>query len=215
MNSYRPSSSARFHARLAQREGFDFTPGPLTAAYCQLFDSAIGGSGPTSEQTTQTVSGTSRGVTGKRNQYTETGSIGVGEKGTYTESGALVLSGKGAKNLAKGSKDLSGANVKGDLTVSDVSNGFSADDVATVIGSFFNSTPPSAGGLGATVAVNPSNPDSATTQPGTTMTPTDTTTSPSMLDNFKAWLSGLSTAQKIAGAVALVLLGWLLFRKRG
>lgn len=175
------------------------------------FDAFSGGTN--AEQTTQTVSGSGRGVTGKKNQYTESGAISVGQSGQYAESGALVLSGKGAKNLAKGAKDLSGN--KGTITVTETNQGFSADDLANVIGAFTGSTGStiSAGGAGAAVAVNPSDPNSPTTQQQPASTDA-AGTSTGFLAKVKAFWSGMPVWQKAAAGLALVLLLVLIFKRR-
>lgn len=174
------------------------------------FDAFSGGT--SAEQTTQTVSGSGRGVSGKKNQYTESGAISVGQSGQYAESGALVLSGKGAKNLAKGSKDLSGN--KGTITVTESNQGFSADDVATVLGAFTGGTGStiSAGGAGAAVAFNPSDPNSSTTQQPTTSTTDDAGNG--FLAKIKAFWSGMPVWQKTAAGLALVLILFLIFKRR-
>jgi hypothetical protein len=168
----------------------------------------LGSSSSTSaEQTTQTVSGSGRGVTGRKNQYTETGALSVGQGATYTEAGGLTI-GKGGKNLAKGSKDLSGAQVQGNLNVTDTTTGFNADDVAGIITAAFGNAPISAGGAGASVANNPADPASATTQ---TTTSTDT----SETNSLKLFWQNLPAWKKYTAVAAALFLIWFLFlRKR-
>jgi hypothetical protein len=191
MKFHGPQSSDRFHARLAQREGFAFAPRAVTATYCQLFDSAIGGSGPTSNQTTQTTSGNARGVAGGRNQYTESGAISVGAKGKYIESGALDLSGQ---KIAVGK----GAS----LTINQAPQGSQPTQLSSV------DTPGSSAGSPGPVTPPATPPASTdTTQPGASQ-------STGLFDKLKTFWGNFSIWQKLGAAAVLVLLGWLIFHKR-
>jgi hypothetical protein len=76
------------------------------------FDAFSGGT--SANETVQTATGTGR-ITGKGSQYTEAGSIGVGNKGKYQETGSLDLSGSKGQ---VGGQNFSGA--KG-VTINDPS----------------------------------------------------------------------------------------------
>jgi hypothetical protein len=159
---------------------------------CLLFDSAVGGGGTTANETTQTTSGNARGVAGNKNQYTESGAISVGQKGKYIESGGIDVSGQKV-NVAKGATfTLNQAPAAGSSATG--LNG-SPQPVA-VPGSTPSPTPP------ATPAT-----------PGTDTSSTPST-STSILDKLKGYWANFSTWQKIGGGVVLVLVLWLIFRKR-
>jgi hypothetical protein len=78
-----------------------------------LFDASAGGGGTQAKQTTQTTSGNARGVSGDKNQYVESGSIGVGTKGKYQETGSFDY---GSKNQFAPNTNISS---KGSITVND------------------------------------------------------------------------------------------------
>ena len=174
------------------REGMDLAPGCVTVT-CQLFDSAIGGKGPSSTETTQTTSGNARGVAGNKNQYTESGSISVGQKGKYIESGALDLAGQKI-SVAKGAS----------LTLNQApAAGTSATGLNNAPQPISN---PTSGGS-TTVVPTPASPSSPTPD-------SSTSTSSGIWDTIKTYWTNFSTGQKIGGGVVLVLVLWLIFHKR-
>jgi hypothetical protein len=122
--------------------------------------------------------------TGKGSLYTESGSIGVGTKGTYTEGGGYNLSGL---KLAKGSS----------LTINE--SPLNSDALANIFKMFGGNTTPTAAGNSA-----------PTTDSSTPASTSDST----LADRVKTWFAGLSTMQKLGGAVVIVLIAWLLFHPR-
>lgn len=193
MNFHRPTSSDRFRARLAQREGFDFAPGPVTAVYCQLFDMS-GGGGPTSTETTQTTSGSARGVAGNKNQYTESGSIGLQGKATYLEAGSQNNSGQRNATTIKLGK---GASY--------VVNQIAPQPQAPATGS----NPPSL----APVDVPGPSPD-LPSAPASPTTDTSSSTSTTFLATLQGYWANFSIWQKLGAATVTVLILWLVFHKR-
>lgn len=189
----RPNSLHRFRCDLARREGIEELSHDHNAGvFCQLFDSAIGGSGPTSTQTTQTTSGNARGVSGNKNQYTESGSISVGQKGKYIESGGIDVSGQKV-SVAKG----------GSVTINQAP---AAGSSATGLNG--STQPISVPGSTPSPTVPPATPPTA----GTDTTSTTTTTS--FLDTLKGYWANFSTWQKVGAGAVLVLVLWLVFHKR-
>jgi len=172
---------------------------------CLLLDAPSVGGGTSAKQTTQTVSGNARGISGSKNQYIESGSIGVGNKGSYVESGGLNLSGQKIK-VAKGAT----------LTINQAPQGGAPATVSTGLngspqplsgpGTF---PPPDSSGIIpapilqtiASPAIEPTSPASPTSSSGLWQTIQDYWTS------FSIW-------QKVGAATVLVLALWLIFHRR-
>jgi hypothetical protein len=157
-----------------------------------LFDSAIGGSGPSTTETTQTTSGNARGVSGNKNQYTESGSISVGPKGKYIESGALDVSGQKIA-IGKGAS----------LTLNQAPQG---------------TQPQPAPSLAPVDVPGSSAPPPPVTDGTGTITPTTDTTaagaSQGLLATLKGYWSNFSVWQKLGAGAVIVLTLWLIFHKR-
>jgi hypothetical protein len=159
---------------------------------CLLFDSTLGGSGPSTTETTQTTSGTSRGVAGNKNQYTESGSISVAQKGKYIESGALDLSGQKI-SVQKGAS----------LTLNQAPQGSQPQSAA-----------PAPAPVLAPVDV-PSTPDTSSTITAPASPSTDTSgTSQTFLATLQGYWANFSVWQKIGAGTVIVLVLWLVFHKR-
>ena len=195
-----PNSRDRFARRLAMREGFEFTAG--RSLHCQLFDIATG-SGPSTTQTTQTTSGNGRGISGNRNQYTESGAISVGQRGSYVESGGINLDGQRI-NVARGaSLTLNQAPAPGSSAATGL-NG--APHQVAVPGSTPSPTQPT---LPPTGGVANDSMGGSQPQPNATNMP-----STSLLATLKGYWANFSTWQKIGAGAVLVLTLWLIFHKR-
>lgn len=181
----------------------------------------FGVSASAANETNQTASGT--GVAGNRNQYVNSGAIGVGQAGRYLEAGSQDLTKSSNANAQPFANSKINVAKGGTLTITQqasapVFGGSGSNSTQPIASLGTTSSTPSAPATGAnnSAPIPGSSGDGST--PGTSTPPA--TVSGNWWDNIPgadqgvAWWGGLSLYQQIAAAAAAILVVIFIFHHR-